>query len=343
MRPFPFLRSLACLALLASLPCAPPARAEPDQREITVAVGGQGLFYYLPLAIAQQRGYFRDAGLDVEIADFPGGSKSLQAVVGGSAEVAAGAFEHVLNMQAKGQDLRAIVLLARYPGMVLVLPPARAEGFRSAADLKGLKVGVTAPGSSTHMFLNHLLGQAGLGADAVSVIGIGAGASAIAAMRRGDVDAMVHLDPVIQRLEADGVVRAVVDTRSEDGVAAVYGGPYHAACLYAKADFIAAHPATAQAIVDAQLRALRWLQTATPDEIVASVPPSFLGGEPAAYRAALVKNLPILSPDGRLDLDGAVRVLAALRGFEPFMREADVNPARALTNDFVERASAAGE
>jgi len=342
MRPFPFHRVLASLAVLASLLCVAPARAEPERREVVIAVGGQGLFYYLPLAIAQQRGFFRDAGVDVEIADFPGGSKSLQAVVGGSADVAAGAFEHVLNMQAKGQDLRAIVLLARYPGMVLALPPARAARFRSAADLQGLKVGVTAPGSSTHMFLGHLLGQAGLVADAVSVIGIGAGASAIAAMRRGDIDAMVHLDPVIQRLEADGVVQAVVDTRSAEGVAAVYGGPYHAACLYAKDEFIAAHPATTQAIVDAQVRALRWLQTATPEEIVASVPPAFLGGEPAAYRAALVKNLQILSPDGRLDLDGAVRVLAALRGFEPFMRQADVDPARALTNDFVARAPAAG-
>ncbi len=343
MRPFPFHRVLASLAVLASLLCAPLAQAEPERREVVIAVGGQGLFYYLPLAIAQQRGYFRDAGLDVEIADFPGGSKSLQAVVGGSADVAAGAFEHVLNMQAKGQDLRAIVLLARYPGMVLALPPARAAEFRSAADLKGLKVGVTAPGSSTHMFLNHLLGEAGLAVDTVSVIGIGAGASAIAAMRRGDIDAMVHLDPVIQRLEADGVVQAVVDTRSAEGVAAVYGGPYHAACLYAKAEFIAAHPGTTQAIVDAQVRALRWLQRATPDEIVASVPPAFLGGDPVAYQAALVKNLQILSPDGHLDPEGAARVLTALRGFEPFMRKADVDPARALTNDFVARVPAAGE
>jgi NitT/TauT family transport system substrate-binding protein len=343
MRPFPFHRGFASLVVLASLLWGSPVHAEPEQRDVAIAVGGQGLYYYLPLAIAQQRGYFRDAGLDVEIADFPGGSKSLQAVVGGSADVAAGAFEHVLNMQAKGQDLRAIVLLARYPGMVLGLPPARAAGFRSAADLNGLKVGVTAPGSSTHMFLNHLLGQAGLAADAVSVIGIGAGASAVAAMRRGDIDAMVHLDPVIQRLEADGVVQAVVDTRTAAGATAVYGGPYHAACLYARADFIAAHPQTTQAIVDAQVRALRWLQTATPDEIVASVPPAFLGGDAAAYRRALLKNLSILSLDGRLDLDGAVRVLEALRGFEAFVRKADVDPARALTNDFVERALAVGE
>jgi NitT/TauT family transport system substrate-binding protein len=328
---------LALFALVASA-----AEDAPERRELVLAVGGQGLFYYLPLAVAHAQGYFEDAGLEVDIADFPGGSKSLQAVVGGSAQVAAGAFEHVLNMQAKGQDLRAVVLLARYPGMVLALPTARAAQWRGASDLAGLKVGVTAPGSSTHLFLNHLLGQAGLGADAVSVIGIGAGASAIAALRRGEIDAMVHLDPVIHRLEADGAVQAVVDTRSADGAQAVYGGAYHAACLYLRADFIERHPRTVQALVDAQVRALRFIATATPEDIAAAVPSAFHGGDRAAYTAALAKNLAILSPDGRIDADGAARVLAALRGFEAFMREVDLDPSRAYTNDFVERALASG-
>jgi len=74
MRPFPFHRGFASLVVLASLLWGPLVHAEPEQREVAIAVGGQGLYYYLPLAIAQQRGYFRDAGLDVEIADFPGGS-----------------------------------------------------------------------------------------------------------------------------------------------------------------------------------------------------------------------------------------------------------------------------
>ena len=45
------------------------------------------MIYYLPLSIAEARGYFKDEGLDVSIADFAGGSKALQAVVGGSADV----------------------------------------------------------------------------------------------------------------------------------------------------------------------------------------------------------------------------------------------------------------
>jgi NitT/TauT family transport system substrate-binding protein len=66
-------------------------------------VGGKNLLYYLPLTIAEQRGYFKAEGLDVTIVDFAGGARALQAVVGGSADVVSGAFEHTVNMQHKGQ------------------------------------------------------------------------------------------------------------------------------------------------------------------------------------------------------------------------------------------------
>lgn len=329
--------TLAVLAL-CGVAGPSPVRAAPEETRLTIAVGGQGVFYYLPLAVAQHQGYFRAAGLDVEIADFPGGAKSLQAVMGGSAAFAAGAFEHVLNMQAKGQALQAVVLMARYPGMVLALPAGQGSAYRGPADLKGRNIGVTAPGSSTHLFLNHLLGQAGLDASDVAVIGVGAGASAIAAMRRGETDALVHLDPVIHPLEAAGAIDIVVDTRTQAGAKAVYGGAYHASCLYAKEAYVREHPQTTQAVVDALVRALHFIAGATPGEIADAVPPALHGGDRAGYEAALAKNLATMSPDGRFDADGAARVLAALRGFEAFMRDADVDPARAMTNAFVERA-----
>ena len=78
-----------------------------EKPKLTVAVGGKNLLYYLPLTIAEQRGYFKAEGLDVSIADFAGGARALQALVGGSADVVSGAFEHTVNMQAKGQRLRA--------------------------------------------------------------------------------------------------------------------------------------------------------------------------------------------------------------------------------------------
>lgn len=329
------LRALGALLLLCCVRLAPAAELE--QPSLTLAVGGKGLFYYLPLALADRLGYFKDEGLTVEIVDFPGGAKALQAVMGDSAQFAAGSFEHVLHMQAKGQPVQAVTLLARYPAMVLALATPVAARFKTFEDLRGLKIGVTAPGSSTHLFLNTLLNQHAIPASEVAVIGVGAGAGAVAAIRHGGLDGIVHLDPVIYQLEAAGEVKAIVDTRTAEGATAVYGGTYHASCLYAKAAFLKANPQTAQAVVNAQVRALRWLAKASLAQIVDTVPEAYWGGDRAAYSAALKQNLAIMSPDGLLDRAGAGHVQAALMAMEPAYRAAPADLAAAIDNQFVER------
>src|SRR4030095_11650848 len=62
----------------------------PEKKKITIAVGGKALFYYLPLTVAERKGYFKDEGLEVEIPDFPGGARALQALGGGSAHSVSG-------------------------------------------------------------------------------------------------------------------------------------------------------------------------------------------------------------------------------------------------------------
>jgi len=145
----------------ATLPLWTSAQAL-EKSKLTIAVGGKNLFYYLPLTIAEQLGYFKDEGLDVTVVDFAGGSKALQAVVGGSADVVSGAFEHTLNMQMKGQPMRALVLQGLAPQIVLGINPKTMPNFKSVAELKGKKIGVTAPGSSTNIMANFVLAQAGL-------------------------------------------------------------------------------------------------------------------------------------------------------------------------------------
>lgn len=69
----------------AGIVCSSPRgvfAAEPEKRSVTIAVGGKNLYYYLPMALADWMGFYKDEGLDVKVVDFQGGSKSLQAVVG---------------------------------------------------------------------------------------------------------------------------------------------------------------------------------------------------------------------------------------------------------------------
>src|SRR5450631_973962 len=249
--------------------CAARARAEGVEKpSLTIAVGGKNLLYYLPLTIAESLGYFKAEGLEVTISDFSGGSRALQAVVGGSADVVSGAFEHTINMQVKGQRLRAFVLQGRAPQIVLGFNPKTMPNFKSVAELKGKKLGVTAPGSSTNVLANFVLAKAGLKPGDVSIIGVGAGSGAVAAMRSGQIDAISNLDPVITLLLRSGDLKIVSDTRVVAEAERVFGGPMPAGCLYTQQSFLDKNPATAQALANALVRADHWIQNAGAREII---------------------------------------------------------------------------
>ena len=330
------------ILLAAGLLAAATAFAQaPEQKKVTIAVGGKSLFYYLPLTVAERKGYFKDEGLEVEIPDFAGGAKALQALVGGSADMVSGAYEHTINMVAKKQPIKAVVLQARFSSIVLLLPKDKAAKYTGGKDLKGLKIGVTAPGSSTNMFVNNLLAKGGLKPTDVSIVGVGTGSGAFAAMEKGEIDAMSNLDPVISQLEATGKFVAVADSRTEKGMQDIYGGDYHASVIYITDEFIKKNPNTVQAVVNAMVRADKWIAKATPQEIVELMPAEFKAGNPSLYKEALLKNMIGYSEDGTLTLKAAENVYKVLVQFEPSVKAAgklDLN--QTFDNSFVKKAQA---
>jgi NitT/TauT family transport system substrate-binding protein len=333
----PLVRTVATVLALA---VSSPSRAagKPEHPQVRLAVGGRGLFYYLPLTLADRLGYFKAEGLEVEIADFPGGAKALQALVGRSADVVSGAFEHVLDMQAKGISLQEFVIQDNYSGIVLGLSKARAANYKSPKDLRGLKIGVTAPGSSTNIFVNALLARDGLAPDAVSIIGVGASSGAVAAMQKGQIDGISNLDPVITPLERSGDIVAVVDTRTAEGMRDVYGGAYAAGCLYAHTEFLKSNPNTAAALARAMVHALQWLSKASTDQVVATVPPEYYGDDKAVYKAAFEKNRAGYSPDGRNSMEAVQHVYKILDAFEPEVKGKKLDLAATFDNRYVEAA-----
>src|SRR4029450_1736699 len=269
-----------------------------EKKSLTLAVGGKTALYYLPLTICERLGYFKEQGLDVTINDFRGGAQSLQALVGGSVDVVTGAYEHTLPMQAKGQDIRAVIELGRFPGIVVGVRKEKAASYKSAADLKGMKIGVSAPGSSTNFFVMYLMSHDGLKPADASYIGVGIGPSAVAAIKKGEIDALSNLDPMITKLEQDGDIKVVADSRSEDVTSASFGGSNRAAGLSLRQDFIDKNPATVQALVNAFYKTLQWLDKATPEEIAATVPEDYFLGDKGLYGAAVERNKRGYGPTG---------------------------------------------
>jgi NitT/TauT family transport system substrate-binding protein len=335
----PIKTTIVTLALALSLTGAAHGQT-PEKKQITLGVGGKTALYYLPLTICERLGYFKEQGLDVTINDFRGGAQSLQALVGGSVDVVTGAYEHTIRMQAKGQDVRALIELGRFPGIVVALRKEKAAGYKSAADLKGMKIGVTAPGSSTNFFVMYLMSKAGLKPADASYIGVGIGPSAVAAIKKGELDALSNLDPVMTKLEQDGDIKIIADSRTEEGTRAIFGGSNPAAVLYAKQDFIEKNPNTAQALVNAFYKTLKWLEKATPEEIAATVPEDYYLGDKPLYIAAVKANKPVYSLTGVISPEGMKSAADMLLAFDDELKNAKIDLAKTFDERFVKKAAA---
>lgn len=309
------------------------------QSKVVISVGGAACLCYLPTILAQEIGEYKKNGIDAEIVDFKGGSQSLTAVIGGSADVVSGYFDHCVNLAAKGQTLQSFVVYDRYPGLVLVVSPAHKDEIKSIKDLAGKKVGVSAPGSSTDFFLKYLLKKNGVDPASASVIGVGLGASAVAAMEQGQIDAAVMLDPsvtVLQNKFKD--LKILSDTRTEHDTREVFGGDYPGGALYTKADWIEKHPKEVQALTTAMVNTLKWIHSHTPEEIMAKMPANLVGPDKAGYLAALKNTIPMFSTTGLMDPKGAAAVLAVFSLSSPDVAKANVDVSKTFTNKYVEAA-----
>lgn len=331
-------RSFTLLAAAAVAAPSVRAQGKPEKTRIALAVGGKAAFYYLPLTISEQLGYFKSEGLNVEISDFAGGAKALQALVGGSADVVSGAYEHTIYMQSKNQPIQEFVLMGRAPQISVGVSTKTVPNYKSVADLKGRKIGVSAPGSSTNMVANLILAKHGMRGNEVSYVGVGTGSGAIAAVRTGQIDAISNTDPIMTMLEQKGDVRIISDTRTLKGTQEVFGGPMPAACLYTHADFMRQNPNTCQALANAIVHGLKWLQTAGPSDIIKTVPETYLLGDRGLYLASFNKIREAINLDGMMPEDGPKTSLRALAATEPEIRPDRINLSKTWTNDFARRA-----
>jgi NitT/TauT family transport system substrate-binding protein len=329
-------RFVAAFAVLACTACGP--REQGGAPTVRLAVGGQNQMVYLPTTLAQELGFYKEEGLHVELQDHAGGAKSLQALVGGSADVVSGFYDHTIQMAAEGRELVAFVTMLRFPGLVLVTSPDAAATVTTIADLKGKIAGVTTAGSSSQMLLTYMLQRHAVPVDSVSISAIGSAATAIAAVERGKVHAGMVADPAFTLITTrNPSVRVLADLRTAAGVKEALGASaYPASVLYAPRQWIDANRDTVQQLARAMTRTLRWMHEHTPDEIAGRAPKSFRGEDEALYVQAIRNSLPMFSPDGVMDAEGPPAVRSLLEGSMEKVRAATIDLSKTYTNEFID-------
>jgi NitT/TauT family transport system substrate-binding protein len=231
--------------------------------------------------------------------------------------------------------------MSKAPGIVMAVTKQFAPDFAEMKDLVGKNVGVSAPGSASHTFLKLILDKSDVNPDEVGVVGVGNAAGAVAAIRTGsEIQATVGYDPVMTMLESSGDIKVVVDLRDTEQTRNMLGTDFTFLSLIANKAYIDKNPEAVQAVVNGVVKALKWIPTVTPEEVLAAVPEEFWKENKDLYLESIKRNLSGLSTDGQVTRSEAEGVYQALLTEDKQVDPSKIDFADTFDNSFAEKANA---
>lgn len=307
---------------------------------VKIMVGGIDKVIYLPAALTERLGYFRDAGVGVRLLTEPSGAQAENVLISGDVQGVVGFYDHTIDLQTKGKCIQSVVQFADVPGEAEVVSAAKAAQVTSPAAFRGLRLGVTSPGSSTDFLTQALATRAGVASPAYTRVKAGAGQTFIAALENGGIHAGMTTDPTIARLTATGKAKVLVDLRNRQGTRAALGGLYPAGSLYMDCAWVRENKQTVQRLANAFVRTLSFIRSHSAADIAARMPADYAGGDSKLYVKAIADSKGMFTADGVMPADGAKNVLDVLSSFSPNVKgkKADIDLSKTYTTEFVNAA-----
>jgi NitT/TauT family transport system substrate-binding protein len=291
----------------------------PGVNRVRIAVTGGAAAAYLPLYVARPAGCVNREGIQMQLEETGGSPKSLEALLGGSVDVAALAYLDLLNVAAHGQPVRGFVLMTNLPGFAAIVSPKASAPIHKIEDLRGRTVGLTARGSGFHRVLNYVLLRHGVKPEEVSVVGVGNGPSLAAALERGVVDVGLGTGLTIGYLERRHPdLTYIFDTRTAASTKAVLDTEEVAnSLLCARASWLGAQPQTARKIASAMQCAITWVQDHSAQEIRKVLPDYSLTSDAETDYKWITAAKSTLAMDGRMTAEAHASAVRILGSAEP--------------------------
>jgi NitT/TauT family transport system substrate-binding protein len=309
--------------------------------QVTIMVGGIDKVIYLPAKLTESLGYFKAEGVSVKLLTEPAGAQAENVLISGDVDGVVGFYDHTIDLQTKGKCIQSVVQFSDVPGEAEVVATGKAGGFKSPADFKGKRLGVTSPGSSTDFLTQALAARAKLTKSDYTTVKAGAGQTFIAAIENGGIDAGMTTDPTIARLVTSKKGTVALDMRTEEGTKAALGGLYPASSLYMDCAYVSSHKAVVQKLANALVKTLHWISGHSAAEIAAKMPSQYAGGDPKLYAESINDSKGMFTADGVMDKAGAENVLAVLASFSPNVqgKKETINLGKTYTTSFAEKAN----
>jgi NitT/TauT family transport system substrate-binding protein len=294
-------------------------------------------FSYLPVIVAEGLGYYGENGLAVDIADFSAAAKAVQAMLGGSADVAAGTYEQVVSLAPEGRDVKAFTTMLVGATRLLIANPRAAQTIRRVEDLRGAHIGLASPGGPNHLFLNYVLARHGVSPQEVTIVSIGTNATSVAAIEHNRVDAAALNDLEYLTLRKRGIEPIILaDARGREGVKRIFEvEEYPGTVLMARQRWLGDNPDTARRLVHAINKAVQWMNAQSPATVLAKLPARYRS-DPEVDLAAITTVLPMFSKTGAMSAEGAEAVRRMLAVSVERVRTGNFDLSKTYTNEFVE-------
>jgi NitT/TauT family transport system substrate-binding protein len=307
--------------------------------KISIAAGGLSKQIHLPEVLCAKLGFFAQQGLDVEYVNIgASGVNAENEVIAGVVNGASSSYDHTIDLQSKGKYLTTIVQFMATPGEVELAASQFANEIKKPADLKGRTLGVSGLGGMTDYLTRAIALQGGLTSQDISLLGIGADATFIAAMTQGKVQGGMATDLTASRMIDTKQAVVLADMRTPAGTLAALGAPYPGDSLYVSETWLKAHHDQAQRLANAFVMTMKWISGHDAGDIAALVPNDYYAGSRDLYVSALAQNKTMFTPDGRMPAGAPESVLKILSAFNPTVKAARIDLSRTYTNEFVDTA-----
>ena len=345
--------AIGCIAAATLLLAAAAAGAAGKAATIRMSIDEDPIV----LRLASSLGYLEREGIEivpVDLEKLAGEDYLMQEpLMKGRIDASYHWFNHAIFGARHGFPIKGVMVFNDAPGMTVMVADRVKGEVRGVADFKGRRVAEGAGYGTKSVITNYLAVKAGLPAHSYTPVMLGKEGrqeAVIQGLKEGTVDVMTFQEPVTSALIGTRMVSVLYDLNSARSTARVLGAPFYAQTLLMSPKYVAAHPDIVQHLVNALVRAMRFINSHSADEIAAKLPREYFAGKDRDAEVKLIRDtLPTFAKGDYSFSPAAVKLVAEINVTSDFDQSVEgqwratgeksrVHPETLYDNRFVKKA-----
>lgn len=247
------------------------AQAKPLQK-LRMTIPVPALVFY-PIFVAQDKGFFAEEGIEMEVISTQGDGPDVDALIAGSVQFTASTPNRLLTAYEGGKPLKAVMSMSNKMGIHCFMNKESAEkaGIKEGMPfaekikrLKGMTIGGTRPGAFTYVIAIDYAKRANMVPQKdLKVIGVGGGPQMIAAVENKQVDGGCFASPVPELAVSRGKSVWFVNNAQDEDKAF---SEFLFELVYVRPDYAKENPETVRKVLKALVRGNEWILQASPQQ-----------------------------------------------------------------------------